>query len=145
MRQSEQVSGSIQCSLVLEGVQDLGERTLLHALIGTRIDVPEGSMASELLEAVVPHLLALARAAVDDRPHTPADLGLTIDPLFVGQALRWAAWWAVHNGGAGGERPAYAVRRTPRWCRGHYSEKLVRGQVDWKDKAIVVESKLRSG
>lgn len=70
--------------MVLEGVQDLGERTLLHALISTRIDVPEGSMASELLEAVVPHLLALARAAVDDRPHTPADLGLTIDPPVCG-------------------------------------------------------------
>lgn len=146
MRQSEQVSGSIQCSLVLEGVQDLGERTLLHALIGTRIDVPEGSMASELLEAVVPHLLALARAAVDDRPHTPADLGLTIDPPCLwDRPCVGPHGGQSHNGGAGGGRPAYAVRRTPRWCRGHYSEKLVRGQVDWKDKAIVGDSKLRSG
>jgi len=62
---------------LLVGIQELGKRTLLHIFIGTRIDAPKGAMAAERLEAVVPDLLAIAGAAVHDRPHALADLGLS--------------------------------------------------------------------
>lgn len=58
-----------------EGAQDLGQRTVEHALVRARIDAPEGAVAAEGLEAAVPDLLAAAVAAVHDRPHAVGHLG----------------------------------------------------------------------